>query len=488
MVVIFSGASAYLLQTSSYMINGVRIRQSYIRTHVSLQQSAIGPQTTIVILIEFPDAIHNFSRDYMKKLVFTDMNIYYQEVSYNLTWIAGDTTSHWYSLLDNFTSYNVTFWDSPRDEYERLIEAAISATDNEVNFRKYEHILIVCAKNSTAKVHAREVPGLNVITNDGFTIYRAMVVSEYDTLGTLAHEFGHSIGLPDLYSYELANASKRSDVYMGQWDIMSSGNLVHMSAYCKIKLGWIPSQRIADVFIGQIVTLVVDPIENITQGIHVVRIPITNEAYYMVEVRQKVGYDTVLPDHGVLVTFVNETIAKMEQGKGPVRVYDADPSTGTLDDATFDIRYGKNPVFIDNTRNLAIVVLNEENQSFAIQATTIENGVMAADAATSINEARTRINKARTLIFISEKAKMLLRNAENETNLALQAFSQTDFESAQQHAWKSLIFVNAAYSAEQAFRQLLTIIGGVAMIVIIVIIVAIWRKRKRKGIGINSRI
>lgn len=70
-----------------------------------------------------------------------------------------------------------------------------------------------------------------------------------------------------------------------------------------------------------------------------------------------------------------------------------------------------------------------------------------------------------------------MRNAENETNLALQAFSQADYETAEQHAWKSSLFVKAAYSAEQDFRQILVI--GVIAIAIVVIIV-VMKKRKKK--------
>ena len=65
---------------------------------------------------------------------------------------------------------------------------------------------------------------------------------------------------------------------------------------------------------------------------------------------------------------------------------------------------------------------------------------MAADAATEINKARTRISKARKVIFLV--ANILLQNAESEINLAILAFSQTDFESAKQHSTRSNVFVN----------------------------------------------
>ena len=74
-----------------------------------------------------------------------------------------------------------------------------------------------------------------------------------------------------------------------------------------------------------------------------------------------------------------------------------------------------------------------------------------------------------------------MRNAENETNLALQAFSQADYETAEQHAWKSSLFVKAAYSAEQDFRQIfrqILVIGVIAIAIVVIIVVT--KKRKKK--------
>ncbi|MDH5595713.1 MAG: hypothetical protein OEY40_03240 [Candidatus Bathyarchaeota archaeon] len=150
----------------------------------SSQHSAIGAQTTIVILVEFLDAMHSVSRDEIHRRVFTDMDTYYQEISYNLTWVTGETVSRWYSLSANFSSYNITWWDSPYDEYKRIITNATSLVDEAVDFRKYEHLLIVSARNSTSKVWAHQLSGLSIETNDGVTVDKAIVVSEDDSTGT----------------------------------------------------------------------------------------------------------------------------------------------------------------------------------------------------------------------------------------------------------------------------------------------------------------
>ena len=64
------------------------------------------------------------------------------------------------------------------------------------------------------------------------------------TMGLYAHEFGHIIGLPDLYDRDETNGDSEG---LGEWCLMASGNYLgwygdtpaHMSAWCKIQMGWI---------------------------------------------------------------------------------------------------------------------------------------------------------------------------------------------------------------------------------------------------------
>lgn len=100
--------------------------------------------------------------------------------------------------------------------------------------------------------------------------------------GEIAHEFGHQLGLPDLYDVEF------NSVGLGEWELMSHGswNLnayvpPHLSAWAKEYLGWI------------------DPIElkpgdNVQQTFKwsaknpgaVVKIPLNSHEYYLVENRR----------------------------------------------------------------------------------------------------------------------------------------------------------------------------------------------------------
>ena len=79
------------------------------------------------------------------------------------------------------------------------------------------------------------------------TIYEGIIDAETQSQdgmvlgsqGEIAHEFGHQLGLPDLYDYSMYS------VGLGEWELMSWGSWnmnayvpPHISAWCKVFLGW----------------------------------------------------------------------------------------------------------------------------------------------------------------------------------------------------------------------------------------------------------
>jgi immune inhibitor A len=91
-------------------------------------------------------------------------------------------------------------------------------------------------------------------------------------VGIFAHEFGHDLGLPDLY-----DTAGPSDNGTGFWSLMSSGSWasdspdsigdkpVHMGAWEKLALGWL-GDNLARVAFGSDVTLELGPAEGATRG------------------------------------------------------------------------------------------------------------------------------------------------------------------------------------------------------------------------------
>jgi hypothetical protein len=129
-------------------------------------------------------------------------------------------------------------------------------------------------------------------------------------LGVYAHELGHDLGLPDLYDTDGSTEG------IGVWDIMSTGSWngsprgtspAHFGAWCKIKLGWINPVVATAPLLGQ----TIDDAETNRQAfkLPVRTITPSEEEYFLVENRQRTGFDAALPSSGLLIWHVDESMA-----------------------------------------------------------------------------------------------------------------------------------------------------------------------------------
>ncbi|MEW6698136.1 MAG: M6 family metalloprotease domain-containing protein [Bacillota bacterium] len=125
-------------------------------------------------------------------------------------------------------------------------------------------------------------------------------------VGVFAHEYGHALGLPDLY--DVTNQISGA----GDWELMASGawngpldnegaTPAGLSAWSKHYLGWLnytePAADLKDVVL-----------RNTADHPEALRLWTDGQAsgtYYLVENRQKKGYDSFLPGEGLLVWWVD---------------------------------------------------------------------------------------------------------------------------------------------------------------------------------------
>jgi M6 family metalloprotease-like protein len=346
---------------------------------------AIGTYNLIVILVEFTDETHYFSSSQVETNALTALNDYYNEVSYGLVQVDGDTTP-WLDLGQNRANY-VDGTVYPSDPKFDLLEDAVALADSIVDFSSYNGVTIIHAGQGQELSHDPldywssewfSSGGSPILmTNEG-PIYRASVSPEESTpgqpsyVGVLAHEFGHDLGLPDLYDIDY------EEEFVGHWGLMGAGSWngpmgvgeepAHIMGYGKAKLGWINGSRLVDVISD--LTTVIEPLEIVTTGVQLVRINITSEQYFLIEVRRRIGYDASLPgsgagSEGVLVTYVDETI---ESGHGIVKVIDAHPGgfSPTVDDGAFGIGPGHVDSYVSSLGQFSMVVEDEVGQGYNV--------------------------------------------------------------------------------------------------------------------------
>ncbi len=357
-------ASPYpLLDNSSVFTDSMDPQVVPPANHIS------GPQSVIVILVRFKDVANTRTRDEVKDLVFTRLNDYIKAVSYGSAWLTGDVTSQWHQLSRSMLYYGGGSASSER--FQDLIVDAVRAADRDVNFMNYEYIMIVHAgDNQDKSLHSNDVTswgvygnGYPVTTGEGTLGFGVSVLAEMDPLGPFAHYLARNFRLPDLWNH---GGNPLADDFVAEWDLMGHGfwanngsTPVEPTSWCRIRLGWMTEFGLVEVNATESRTLEIDPLETLTGGTKAVKVPISKHTYYLIEVRRRIGYDSYLPDEGVLILYVDEMLG---DGGGIVRVVDSTPFTGTLNDAPFKV----GGIFQNRTGTIAVEVLSFSNSSYKV--------------------------------------------------------------------------------------------------------------------------
>ena len=134
----------------------------------------------------------------------------------------------------------------------------------------------------------------------------------YD-ISVLAHEFGHMLGLPDLY----ARPENPGSEGLGIWCLMSNenggGRPQHFSAWCKEQLGWL-HPAVIDPAVKQ--KLILSPVEGSTNECFKVLARPDGSEYFLLENRRQTGFDRALPGEGLLIWRVVNGKPILEESHG----------------------------------------------------------------------------------------------------------------------------------------------------------------------------
>ena len=298
---------------------------------------ALGPHKLGVILVKVPEIENEHTPAYVDNLVFGEVNNFFKEASYGQFWLEGKTTSKWYDLLRG-DYYKENFFGLDKDE--EFVQEAIDLARSEIDTSDYDQILIIQERMTVPPAGFEgyyDPPGMSVAVI-GYTNWFAIAHE-------LAHGLGPELGLPDLYRQEVAE--------INDWSLM--GGFGGPLAWEKILLGWVPPSRILTVNLGETITSWVDPLEINTDNIQVIKIPMSNNHFFLVEVRQQIGSDSgVVP--GVLISFASDGTGNFEMTYVP--------------QATFSLA----PVLEIEERRLNVTALDAEENNVSIRVDVYLNG------------------------------------------------------------------------------------------------------------------
>jgi hypothetical protein len=201
-----------------------------------------------------------------------------------------------------------------------------------------------------------------------------------------------------------------------------------ISSFTKIRLGWISPDQVVRVNPGSTQCAFLSPLSKKGKTL-AVKIPLRPRGigdwshFYLVENRQPIGYDLILPDRGLLILKVNlDSI----EGSGTVKVMDADPDSPYFSHATFKLGGNNRNAFIDKKSNVAIIPLWSEKGNQGVLVTTPEKSSDALKAALMIRELFQRFPEPR-----GEKEGKFIEEC-------VESFKRSDFRTCYQIAQEAL--------------------------------------------------
>jgi len=200
---------------------------------------------------------------------------------------------------------------------------------------------------------------------------------------------------------------------MGPWDIMSQHFVQKgkppqgISSFTKIRLGWIKKQQVQFVKPGETSFALLSPLSK-GGDLLVVKIPVDEYSHFLIENRQPIGFDKMLPDSGILILEVHPAY---QDGTGVVKVKNPINSPN-FDHATYKLEESNRNVFTDKQNNISIIPLWKEKEKLGVLVTTPDRSNVAVNAASAIQK------------LIDQS------NSENENVIseAIVAFKNRDFE------------------------------------------------------------
>jgi M6 family metalloprotease-like protein len=296
----------------------------------------LGTRKFLLILVDFPDKrmVHtkeNFdslmnAKNYTYDNAIGSVNEYYRTTSFGQFDPRFDVAGP-FTLDSSYAFYGADDGDDTDVNIQKFVYDAIRAADDSVDFSDYDldgdgyvdNVYFIYAgygqasgaPSNTIWPH-RWAYWSSTLQVDGKYIWDYSTSMELlgtsgttrTSIGVICHEFGHVCGLPDFYDTDYSGSGGNSGG-LGSWDEMAGGSWNDggrrppiFNAWSRMYLKW------------------ANPIELTgTQNIQLDSAYTQNESYYylsptdgeffMLENRQRVGFDAAIPGHGMLIYHID---------------------------------------------------------------------------------------------------------------------------------------------------------------------------------------
>lgn len=319
-----------------------------------------------------------------------ELNAYFSEQSYSTISLNGSLVVGWVTLPQNQAYYvdPTSPTSTNTSDYTKVLTDAMTAVDGQIDWRNYAGANVV---TNTVNGSGGGLGGRITLTFDGVTkTFGGTVNNPTDQLiNLLAHEMGHSFGMDH-------SAGPYNTAYDSRWDQMSGGSNwlnnhpiyqtlpVHTNAYHRMRLGWMPGNRIYNAFPGSNQVIRLQRLASPgTTDYAAARIFKGGSEYFTVEARKVVGNfeklgntSTGLPGESVVIHDVDEFRVVTNEFDGSSvrdrnsRVVDLDNDGDPNDSGTSasnDAQWKVGEKFTDTSTGISVEVIASGSTYFDVR-------------------------------------------------------------------------------------------------------------------------
>lgn len=295
----------------------------------------VGENNLLIILVSFADRAFTYTREdfdslasqpgYSRNGATGSVKDYYYDVSFGQLEL-NPTVVGPYTLSQPMAYYGATGPSFSDVNPKEMVSEACALADNEIDFSQFDmnndgivdavHVIFAGAgEASTGETDAIWPHRWNFYPSDSFNItFDGVSLKDYscsaekmgsgmDGIGTICHEFGHVLGLPDLYDTDYAGSGGQATA-INTWSIMASGSYNNYSntpasftAYEKYRLNWLQLDTLEVA--GE---YVLPPLMDSNKA-YIITSPYEDE-FFVFENRNQSSWDTYVPNSGGLIFHV----------------------------------------------------------------------------------------------------------------------------------------------------------------------------------------
>jgi immune inhibitor A len=284
----------------------------------------------LILLVDFDDNPAQTDPAYFDGMGFApdtfSLHSYYFDVSFgqiDIITVDPPSETGWQRAPEDYSWYvNGNYgWGSYPQNSQGLVEDVCNLVDGIVDFAQYDNdgdgyvdgVNLMYAGQfdgspSMIWPHSWSLP--SPLELDGVKIFTYSVQNEYDdepgdkSAAVFCHEFGHVLGLPDLYDYDYDSKG------VGAWCLMSTGvyngggwSPAELSPWCRYKLGVTELVNVTEAGVYQ-----VPAIETSNVAYRLYTEGQGGPRFFVLENRRPLGWDQALPGHGLMIWHVDETM------------------------------------------------------------------------------------------------------------------------------------------------------------------------------------